>query len=44
MAYAAGFGGDANRLYIGGRSSGAHLPGVALVTDWEKAFGLPADS
>jgi arylformamidase len=40
---AASFGGDANRLYIGGRSSGAHLTGVALVTDWEKAFGLPAD-
>jgi arylformamidase len=40
---AASFGGDANRLYVGGRSSGAHLTGVALVTDWEKAFGLPAD-
>jgi arylformamidase len=40
---AASFGGDASRLYIGGRSSGAHLTGVALVTDWEKAFGLPAD-
>jgi len=40
---AASFGGDASRLYIGGRSSGAHLTGVALVTDWEKEFGLPAD-
>jgi len=40
---AASFGGDASRLYIGGRSSGAHLTGVALVTDWEKVFGLPAD-
>jgi arylformamidase len=40
---AASFGADANRLYIGGRSSGAHLVGVALVTDWEKEFGLPAD-
>jgi len=40
---AASFGADANRLYIGGRSSGAHLTGVALVTDWEKDFGLPAD-
>ena len=37
------FGGDANRLYIGGHSSGGHLCGVALVTDWEKDFGLPAD-
>jgi arylformamidase len=40
---AASFGGDANRLYIGGFSSGGHLCGVALVTDWPKAFGLPAD-
>jgi len=40
---AASFGADAGRLYIGGRSSGAHLTGVALVTDWEKAFGLPPD-
>jgi arylformamidase len=40
---AASFGADANRLYIGGRSSGAHLTGVALVTDWGKEFGLPAD-
>src|SRR5262249_31539589 len=40
---AASFGAAANRLYIGGRSSGAHLTGVALVTDWEKEFGLPAD-
>ena len=40
---AASFGGDANRLYIGGFSSGGHLCGVALVTDWQKDFGLPAD-
>ena len=40
---ASSFGGDANRLYIGGHSSGGHLCGVALVTDWEKDFGLPAD-
>jgi arylformamidase len=37
------FGGDPNRLYLGGHSSGAHLCGVALVTDWSKDFGLPAD-
>jgi len=41
---AAGFGGDPNRLYIGGHSSGGHLCGVALVTDWAKDFGLPADT
>jgi arylformamidase len=37
------FDGDANRLYIGGFSSGGHLCGVALVTNWQKDFGLPAD-
>jgi arylformamidase len=37
------FGGDRDRLYIGGHSSGGHLCGVALVTDWQKDFGLPAD-
>jgi arylformamidase len=40
---AASFGGDASRLYIGGHSSGGHLCGVALVTDWRKDFGLPTD-
>jgi arylformamidase len=34
---------DANRLYIGGRSSGAHLTAVALVTDWERDYGVPTD-
>ena len=37
------FGGDANRLYVGGHSSGGHLSGVVLVTDWQKEFGLPGD-
>ncbi len=41
---AASFGGDPNRLYVGGHSSGGHLCGVALVTDWQKDFGLPADA
>jgi arylformamidase len=36
------FGGDANRIYISGHSSGGHLGGVALITDW-KAMGVPAD-
>jgi arylformamidase len=39
---AASFGGDARRFYIGGHSSGGHLAGVAMVTDWQKDFGLPA--
>lgn len=38
---AAVFDGDPDRLYIGGHSSGGHLCGVALVTDWQKEFGLP---
>jgi arylformamidase len=41
---AASFGGDASRLYISGHSSGGHLAGVVLVTDWQKEFGLPADT
>jgi len=42
-ANARSFGGDPGRLYVGGHSSGGHLCGVALVTDWRKDFGLPAD-
>jgi arylformamidase len=37
------FGGDPDRLYLSGHSSGAHLAGVALTTDWRKDFNLPAD-
>jgi len=38
------FGGDPNRLYLGGQSSGAHLAAVALTTDWRRDFGLPTDT
>ena len=41
---AARFGGDPGRLYVSGQSSGAHLAGVVLVTDWPKAFDLPPDT
>ena len=41
---AASFGGDPSRIYIGGHSSGGHLCGVALITDWQKEFELPADA
>jgi arylformamidase len=41
---AASFGGDPDRLYVSGTSSGAHLAAVALTTDWRKDFGLPADT
>jgi arylformamidase len=37
------FDGDRDRLYIGGHSSGGHLCGVALVTDWQNDFGLPGN-
>jgi arylformamidase len=40
---AASFDGDPNRLFVGGHSSGGHLCAVALVTDWEKMFGISAD-
>jgi arylformamidase len=37
------FGGDRSRIYVGGHSSGGHLCGVALTTEWEKEFGIPED-
>ncbi len=37
------FGGDPRRLYVSGFSSGGHLAGVLLTTDWAKDFGLPGD-
>ena len=40
---AASFGGDPDRIYVSGHSSGGHLAGCVLVTDWQKDFGLPAD-
>ena len=40
---AASFGGDPDRIFIGGHSSGGHLCGVALVTDWQAEHGVPAD-
>lgn len=36
---AASFGGNRDRLYVGGFSSGGHLCGVSLLTDWQKDFG-----
>jgi arylformamidase len=37
------FGGDRDRLYVSGTSSGAHLAAVVLTTDWPRDFDLPAD-
>jgi len=39
---ASGFAGDADRIFLSGHSSGAHLAGVVLTTDWEHDFSLPA--
>lgn len=41
--HAARFGGDPDRLYVGGQSSGAHLTAVALTADWPGRYGLPAN-
>jgi arylformamidase len=35
------FGGDAERVYLSGFSSGAHLAGVVLLTEWRRDFDLP---
>jgi len=37
------FGGDPNKLYVTGHSSGGHLSGCVVTTDWGKDFGLPMD-
>src|SRR6516225_3397651 len=37
------FGGDPNRLYLGGQSSGGHLAAVAQTTNWQRDFGLRGD-
>lgn len=36
------FGGDRDRIFIAGHSSGAHLTGVVLITDWP-GLGVPPD-
>jgi arylformamidase len=36
------FGGDPNRIYVSGQSSGAHLAGNIVTTDW-RDYGVPND-
>lgn len=36
------FGGDASKLYVSGHSSGGHLTGNIVTTDWPRDFGLPS--
>lgn len=38
------FGGDPNRIYVSGHSSGGHLAGVILTTDWPRDHQLPRDT
>ena len=40
---AATFNGDPDRFYIAGHSSGGHVGGMMVVTDWPKEHGLPRD-
>ena len=37
------FSGDPGQLYLSGHSSGAHLAGVMLTTDWQQELDSPAD-
>jgi arylformamidase len=37
------FGGDPGRIYVSGQSSGAHLGGNVVTTDWEKDYSVPND-
>ena len=37
------FGGDRERIFLSGHSSGAHLAACAAVTRWEQSFGLPGN-
>jgi arylformamidase len=37
------FGGDPDRIYVSGHSSGGHLAGTTLIADWQKDFGVPGD-
>ena len=36
-------GGDRNRIFVSGHSSGAHLAATVVTTDWKARFGLPQD-
>ena len=40
---ATSFGGDPNRIFVMGKSSGGHVTGMMLTTDWAQTNGLPRD-
>jgi arylformamidase len=37
------FNADPGRIFVSGHSSGGHVTGQLMVTDWEGVFGIPAD-
>lgn len=37
------FNGNSNQIFVSGHSSGGHLSGVILTTDWARDYRLPAD-
>jgi arylformamidase len=41
--YAVQFGGDPDRIFVSGHSSGAHLAAAVATTDWNARFRLPHD-
>jgi len=40
---AARFDGDRDRIFVSGHSSGGHLAGVILTTDWVRTYDLPSN-
>ncbi len=43
LRHIADYGGDPNRVAIGGHSAGAHLTAMCLQTPWLEDYGLPQD-
>ena len=42
--HAAEFGGDPDRIYVMGKSSGGHVGGMMVTTDWAGLHDIPADA
>ena len=40
---AARIGADPQRIYVAGHSSGGHMAGVVLTTDWQRDYGVPGN-
>ena len=37
------FGGDRDRMFVHGKSSGAHVAAMMVITDWQAQYDLPTD-